>query len=287
MRLPYHCIAIFLIASALCAASALPAQTTPSATEMATPPPPQYNGAMRPPLNPKPKTHNGPAPFSRFAVGVGVSAMGINMQAAVNANRYMNLRGVGNFFNYSRSGISLSGFTVSGTANFASAGAAIDFYPFPNHGLRISPGALFYNQNAVSATMVATGGTSFTLNSATYYSSPSNPVAGVGSLNLHVQNPAPSLTGGWGNLIPRRGGHWSFPFEVGAAYIGAPVPVIAFTGGQVCSNAQGTAGCQNVVGDTTLNANLQAQIAKYQHDLQPLRFYPIVSFGVGFSFPIR
>jgi hypothetical protein len=43
----------------------------------------------------------------------------------------------------------------------------------------------------------------------------------------------------------------------------------------------------NVVGNTTLNTNLQAQIAKYQNDLNPLRFYPIISIGLAYSFPIR
>ena len=43
----------------------------------------------------------------------------------------------------------------------------------------------------------------------------------------------------------------------------------------------------NVATDPTLNANLQAQIAKYKSDLDPLKFYPIVSFGVSYSFKIR
>lgn len=61
----------------------------------------------------------------------------------------------------------------------------------------------------------------------------------------------------------------------------------ALTSGQVCTNPQGTVGCQNVVGDAPLNANLNAQIAKYKSDLDPLRFYPIVSFGLAYNFPIR
>lgn len=291
MKRNFFCLAA-LLSMALPAISpaALRAQTTPSATDIPSPQVMRPGTLPSPELsfNPNPrKPPTGLRPFSRFAVGGGISLMGINMQGAVNINRFLNLRGVGNYLQYTRNNISISGFTVAGKINFATAGAALDFFPWPNHGFRISPGALFYNQNAVSGAMVAAGGTSFTLNNTTYYSSPSNPVTGVGSLNLHAQNPAPTITVGWGNLIPRRGGHWSFPFELGAAMIGDPVPAIAFTGGQVCSNAQGTTGCQNVVGDPTLNSNLQAQIVKYKNDLQPLRFYPILSFGVGFSFPIR
>ena len=88
-------------------------------------------------------------PFSHLAFGGGISPLGINLQAAVNVNRYMNLRGVGNFFNYSVNNISTNGLNINGKLNFATAGASVDFYPFPNHGFRLSPGALFYNQNAM------------------------------------------------------------------------------------------------------------------------------------------
>ena len=30
------------------------------------------------------------------------------------------------------------------------------------------------------------------------------------------------MTTGWGNLISRRGGHFSVPFEIGAVFIGSP-----------------------------------------------------------------
>ncbi len=226
-------------------------------------------------------------PYSRFALAGGVSAMGVNLQAAVNANRYMNIRGTGNFFNYVVNDINVSGFNINGKLNFATAGAAVDFYPSPNHGFRLSPGVLVHNGNAVSAALTANGGTSFTLNNATYYSSAANPVAGVGSVSLHAQSPAFTITTGWGNMISRSGGRWSFPFELGAAMIGAPAVNLALTSGQVCSNPQGTTNCQNVIGYSSLYANLQAQIAKYQKDLNPLRFYPIASFGVAYSFSIR
>lgn len=213
--------------------------------------------------------------------------MGVNLQAAVNANRYMNIRGVGNFFNYSVNNISTNGLELNGKLNMATAGASVDFYPFPNHGFRISPGALFYNQNGINATAMAAGGTSFTLDGYTYYSSEANPVSGTASLGLHTQSPAFTITTGWGNMISRRGGHLSFPFEIGAAMIGAPTVNMALTSGQVCANPQGTIGCVDVVGNPQIESNLQAQVAKYQNDVNQLRFYPIFSFGVAYNFGIR
>lgn len=228
-----------------------------------------------------------PSPFSRIAVGGGVSSMGVNMQVAVIANRYMNVRGVGNFFNYSLNNIAVNGFNVSGTANFATGGASVDFYPFPNHGFRVSPGVMFYNQNRLGATIVAPGGTSFTLDNYTYYSSQANPVTGAAGVGLNTQNPAFTMTTGWGNMIPRHGNHLSFPVEIGAAFIGSPTVNMALTSGQVCQDPAGTIGCMNVVGNQQIQSNLQAQQQKYQNDVNPFRFYPIFSAGVAYSFGLR
>ena len=224
-------------------------------------------------------------PFSRFALGGGISPLGINLMAATNLNRYMNLRATGNVFKYTETGISTNGFNVDADLNLASMGASVDIYPFPNHGLRFSPGVLFYNANGATATFAVQGGTSFTLNDYTYYASSTNPVMGSGSLGLNSQKPAFTITAGWGNMIPRSGGHFSFPFELGVALIGAPTLNIALTSGQVC-DAQGQ-NCVNVATDADVQSNLQAQIAKYKNDLDPLKTYPIVSMGVAYSFRIR
>jgi len=225
-------------------------------------------------------------PFSRLAFGGGVSTMGVNMQMAVIANRYMNLRGSGNFFNYSIDNVSVNGLEASGTVNFASAGASVDFYPFPTHGFRLSPGVMFLNRNQANATVIAPGGASFTLDGYTYYSSQANPVIGTVGLGLNTQSPAFTMTTGWGNMIPRRGGHLSFPFEIGAAFIGSPSVNMALTSGQVCMDPAGTIGCIDVVGNSQIQSNLQAQRAKYQNDVNPFRFYPIFSTGVAYSFSL-
>jgi len=226
------------------------------------------------------------SPFSHLAFGGGISAMGINLQAATNLNRYMNVRGVGNFFNYSLNNVSVNGLNASGNVNFATAGASVDFYPFPRVGFRLSPGVLFYNRNQVSATVTAPGGTSFSLDGYTYYASQANPVTGTGSVGLHTQSPAFTITTGWGNMISRRG-HFSFPVEIGAAFIGSPSVNMALVSGQVCQDPQGTVGCQNVASYAQLQSNLQAQIAKYQNDLNPFRIYPIFSAGVAYSVGLR
>ena len=226
-----------------------------------------------------------PKPLSRIALGAGVSPLGVNMMAATNLCKYLNVRGTGNLFKYTVNNISTNGFNVDANLDFASAGVSLDYYPFPSHGLRLSPGVLFRNTNSASATFTANAGTSFTLDDVTYYASATNPVKGLGTFGLHATNPAPTITAGWGNVIPYSGGHLSFPFEVGVAFIGSPAINVSLTSGLAC-NAQGL-NCVNVATDPTVQANLQAQVAKYKNDLDPFKTYPIVSFGVAYNFRIR
>ena len=220
-------------------------------------------------------------PFSRFAFGVGVSPMGVTAQVATPLNRYANFRAVGNILRLDFNNISSNGFDVDAKLHLASAGASVDVYPFPSHGLRISSGVLVYNTNAASATFLAQSGTSFTLNGVTYYSSNTDPVTGVGSIDLHKQSPAFTLTTGWGNMIPRNGSRFSFPIEIGAAFTGAPGVALNLTSGQAC-DATGL-NCVDVTTDPDVQANLAAQVSKYTNNLNALKTYPIFSFGVAYS----
>jgi hypothetical protein len=226
----------------------------------------------------------GDRPFSHFAFGGGISPLGINVQTATNLNRYMNVRGTGNVFQFNENNLSTNGFNINAKLNLASAGAALDVYPFPAHGFRVSPGLLFYNRNGATGNFSVHGGTSFTLDNTTYYASASSPVQGFGSVGLHARNQAFTATAGWGNMIPRRGGHFSFPVEAGVAFVGAPTLNIVLNSGQVC-DSEGQ-NCVNVATDADVQTNLQAQVAKYTKDLNPLKTYPIVSVGVAYSFRV-
>jgi len=223
-------------------------------------------------------------PLSRIALSVGVSPLGVGLQAATNINRHFDVRGTGSFFNYTANNISTEGFNVTAKLKMASAGASVDYYPF-HAGFRLSPGVLFYNGNKVDVTFLAASGTSFTLNDHTYYSAAgANAVRGVGAFGLGNGQAAFTMTTGWGNLIPASGKHLSFPFEVGAAFIKDPTVALNLTG-YVC-DAQGT-NCVNVATDPTAQADLAGQIKKYQNDFNPLKTYPIVSFGVAYNFKVR
>jgi len=220
-------------------------------------------------------------PFSRIAFGGGVSPLGIGIQTATILNRHFNVRAGGNYFNYTANNISTEGFNVSAKLKMSSAGASLDYYPF-HAGFRLSPGLLFYNGNHASATFVAASGTSFTLDNHTYYSaSGANAVVGNGGFGLGNGRPAFTATTGWGNVIPASGRHFSFPLELGVAFIKSPTVALNLSG-YVC-DAQGQ-NCVNVATDATAQSDLAAQVKKYQNDFDPLKTYPIVSFGVAYNF---
>ncbi len=274
-------------AVALCAGVALFAQSSSSSLKMidsAAAAEGAGGGAGIHSMKTLPPKSRSTKPFSAIAFGGGVSPLGVNMQIATNLNRHMNLRTSGNLLNYTISNFTTNGFTVGGKLNLASASSSVDLYPFANHGFRLSPGVMFYNQNAVSANFNVASGKSFTLNNQTYYSSASNPVTGLGNLGLHTQKTAFTATTGWGNMIPRKGGHWSFPVELGAAFIGDPSLKMTLAG-TACD--QTGVYCKNVGTDPTIQANLTAQVAKYTKNLNPLKTYPIASFGLAYSFTTR
>jgi hypothetical protein len=276
-------LATSLCALLVLATTALTAQSSSSSLALVDSSMSDGNGGVHS-MKTMPTASRASKPFSQFGFGGGVSPLGIGMSAATNLNKYMNLRGTGNLFNYTVSNFTTNGFSVGAKLNLASAGTSVDFYPFPNHGFRLSPGVLFYNANAASASFNVASGQSFKLNGVDYYSSAASPVTGVGNLGLHTQKTSFTATTGWGNMIPRRGGHLSFPVEIGAAFTGSPSLNMTLTG-VACD--QTMVYCMNVGTDPTIQSNLQAQIAKYQKDLDILKVYPIASFGVAYSFGSR
>ena len=284
--------ALLLSLSLLAAPSALMAQSYSSSSSLVAAEASPEGGAGQTAL-PAKGPRDSVGPFSRIALGAGLSPLGIQLQAATNLSSHFNLRATGNFFNYSTN-FTNSGITATAKLNLASAGASVDVYPF-RAGFRISPGLLFYNGNQLTATTAVPGGTSFTLNGTTYYSANANsttgatPVNGNATLGLNTTKPAFTITTGWGNMIPRNG-HWSFPFEIGVAVIGAP-SVNVNLGGWACYDPAQTE-CTNISSTTNpiaiaIQSNLTAQVAKWTTDLNPLKTYPIVSAGVAYSFHIR
>ncbi len=179
-------------------------------------------------------------------------------------------------FRYDR-GITNSGIHYTGQLRFQSAEAHLDYFPFG--GFHVSPGVLFYNGNQLTATAMVPGGQTFTLNGTSYESDAGTPVSGTGKLDF--VKVSPSIMVGVGNLVPRNGRHWSILFEVGGAYQGS-ARVALNLAGNVCDTSG--LNCRAISSDPTVQANVTAQQNKISKDLNPYRFFPIISLGVGFNF---
>jgi hypothetical protein len=229
-------------------------------------------------------------PLSRIAIGGGVSPLGIGASLTTNLNSHLNLRAAGSFLNLSVP-FNTNGFDVNASLKLASARTSLDIYPFRS-GFRISPGLMFYNQNRLTASSTIAGGTSFNLNHDTFYSANANratgatPVNGTALLGFHATRPAFTLTTGWGNTIPRNG-HWSFPLEVGVAFVGAPALDVKLAGWACDDQAQTQ--CANLSSTTNpialqVQHDLHVEVNKWTQNLDPLKFYPIISGGVAYSF---
>jgi len=220
----------------------------------------------------------GPAKKSSSKVGIGVkfSTLGAGIEVATPLTYKLNLRGGFNIFRYSRA-ITNNGIVYDGNLHFQSAEAHLDWFPFG--GFHVSPGLLFYNGNSVTATAAVPGGQSFSLGGTQYLSDPAVPVTGTGTLDF--VKVAPSIMVGVGNLIPRNGRHYSFLFEIGGAYQGSARVALNLVG-NVC-DPTGTI-CRPIASDPTVQANVLAQQQKIKNDVNPYRFFPVISGGIGFNF---
>jgi hypothetical protein len=215
-------------------------------------------------------------PFSSLALAVKLGVAGIGFDVATPLSKHLNLRGGASFFSYSPN-LNEDGITATGTLTFRSVTANVDYFPFKG-SFHLSPGVTLYNGNKIIANASVAGGSSFELNNVDYTSANSNPIQGIFDVKLGNQV-APSFTIGWGNMIPRGGGHWSVPFEIGFQYVSSPVLTLNLTGSTVQNGVT-----VNTATDPNFQANEKAEQASLQSDINALQIYPILSIGVGYKF---
>jgi hypothetical protein len=216
-------------------------------------------------------------PFSRLGIAVTGGSGGIGLELATPLSDHFNLRASGSYFSYYLN-LTTDGYQVNGRILTRNANLSVDYFPFHN-GFRISPGVTLDNGNAVHGTVLVAGGQSFDLGDGTYTSDPNRPVTGVVALSFG-NKVAPSFTVGWGNLVPHHG-HLSVPFEIGFEYIGTPLVNFNLSG-NVCDSMGDP--CSPIDNDPTALADEQQQRNKINNDISPLRFFPILSLGIGWSF---
>jgi hypothetical protein len=212
----------------------------------------------------------------RFGIGVTVGTMGIGVNAGVAVMNRVNVRAGFNAFSYTGS-FSKDGADYSATLQLQSVDAKVDLFllgPF-----RVTPGVLLYNNNNVDATAAVVGGRSFSLGGTQYFSSFGDPIKGKATLALNKVSP--TLAIGFGNMLPHNK-HFSVLFDIGVVYQGSPDFRLALSGtGCLISGASNCFPVNSVPG---LPANIVNEQNKINHDLNPFKYYPDVTFGFGWRF---
>jgi hypothetical protein len=213
----------------------------------------------------------------RIGAGAKMSTLGIGFEAATAVTARSNVRGGFNFFNFDQA-TTRDGIHYDAALALRSVQATYDQYLF--RGFHVSPGFLVHNGNKASAVASVPPGQSFVLGDVRYFSSPANPVNGSAKVKLGAV--APMVLFGFGNLLPRSSRNFGMNVDFGIAFQGSPDVKLNLTG-SACGVSP-TAGCVNAATDPIVQANIQREQAQANDDLQPLKYYPVVSVGFSWKF---
>lgn len=198
-------------------------------------------------------------------VGVLLKAgtLGAGLDVSKGISETLALRLQANAFSYDED-ITESDVEYRADLDLKSAGLLLDWHPFSG-AFRVSAGA-YWNGNETTVTGRPTGGT-YVINGQPYSSTD------IGSLNGKIDFPsvAPYLGIGFGSS-PKAGGGMTFSFDLGVLYQREP-----------------NVGLTVVCGSTVLDCNLlqsrvAAEAVSLQDELKDFKFYPVVSFGIGYRF---
>jgi hypothetical protein len=210
----------------------------------------------------------------RIGAGVKVSSLGIGFEGTTAVTRTSNARVAFNFLNYNRT-LNKDGVTYNAGVGFRSLQFTYDQYFFK--GLHVSPGLLAYNGTHADGNVFVPAGQSFSLGGARYFSGQTDPVDGTSRVDFRTA--APLVMIGFGNPLPRSGRRFGFNVDVGVVFQGSPHTMLGLTG-TACA-AGPTTGCVNAATDPVVQSNVQAEQMKINNDLDPLKYYPVLSVGVS------
>ena len=250
-------------------ASAFPAEAAPASAALPT-------ASPIPAALPAP---GGSGSSPRVGVGVMFGTLGIGGQVAVRVLGPLNVRvgfsGLGIGYNFDNDGIN-----YGARLRLEGAEATADWFFF--HGIHLSAGGLMYNGIRVTGTASVNSGRTFTLNDVTYESSSATPV--TGTVGITFRKAAPVLGFGFGNLVPRKGRHWSITSDFGIAFSGSPNVALNLSGLACAPGSSSGASCLNVATNPTIQSNVTAEQSSVNSKVSFLKIFPLFSLGFGYSF---
>lgn len=210
--------------------------------------------------------------------GVKVSTLGAGAEVAVRVTHRTNVRAGFNAITYSR-GFDKDGIHYDGQLNLKTFEAHYDVFPWAK-SFHVSGGVLVYAVDPVTAKSSVPGNQTFSLGGVDFVSDPTNPVTGSGKMVF--RRAAPTVTFGFGNLVPRsEHSHFSIPVEFGVAFQGAPKTTLTLAG-----NACDPSGlnCRPVASDPTVQNQITSEQNKINNSMSFFKVYPLISVGVGYKF---
>lgn len=204
----------------------------------------------------------GPAQAQGVAARIGTNGLGL--EAGVGFGSFIGVRANYLGGSLSRDDVE-SGIRYDGKLKLSNGALLLDVHPFAG-SFRVSAGMVF-NNNKVDATGVGESGT-IEINGVPY------PAAAVGTLQAAVRwdksNPYFGL--GWG-MQPGGSSGLFLTVDLGAFYQSATA---SLTGS--CAPIVPALACQQLLAD------IQAEQAQFQDAVGDLKWYPVLSIGVGYRF---
>lgn len=216
-------------------------------------------------------------PHSSVGVAAKVSTLGGGVDVALPVLERANIRVGVNMFTFNHD-FDSDGITFAASLKLRSVSASLDWFAFGG-GFHLSPGVMLYNGNEVSIRAFVPPGHTFDLGDDTLFSSATDPITGNGDIAFNKV--APSLTLGWGNIVPRGNRRWSIPFELGIVYSRAPTATLGFAGSACLPNGTN---CRSVAADARLQADVAREQSTLNDDLAVLKIIPVVSLGFSYKF---
>ena len=237
------------------------------------------SGAIRPVPFKKPDRRTF-RPFTAVGFGWRSGISGVGLDVATPLSRSLNLRAGFDYFRYSF-GVREEGADITAGLGMGSGHASVDWFPFGGR-FRLSPMLVFANNNRLRAKAVIPSGNTLSMNGQDYVSSVTDPLHG--SAEVSFRKISPGFTLGFGNLIPRARSHVSFPVEVGFYYVNQPRLNVDFDGSACDPNYPAEVGCGRIMDDPGFRRDLAPFIVRNDHNLSYASFFPVLSFGVGYTF---
>jgi len=195
------------------------------------------------------------------ALGVKLGTLGAGVDLTTRLASTLNVRAEFNAFDYSSSGTHKE-IDYSGKLKLATGGVLLDWHPGAE-GFRFTAGA-FFNKNELEANGISNAGT-YTINDRVYTAQQ------VGKLTARAdfQSLAPYAGLGFGHTISDSH-HWSFVFDLGVLFEGAP---------RLSVRSEGP-----LSNDPVFKSDLEAERMKIQKDVNNFRIYPVIDFGFAYRF---